>query len=177
VLAEKSARERKTWLRERIDVPSFTLSSVDVSAVDTRTDTMRLPFEVDLPRYASKTGSRLFLPLNLTSRWPDVPPAMEAPRTQPIRVWPYPFVAVDSIRYVLPADYAVEAAPEPVVIETAFARYEARVERTEGALVYRRRLEVRRKRLPPEQYEAFRTFFRRVVEADDAQAVLVEQES
>jgi len=176
-LVEKTPRERRTWLRQLVDVPNFNLESADFSEVKAYRDTVHLPIDVDLPRYASKTGSRLFLPLNLMQRQGEVPPKMGKPRTQSIRAFAYPFVDADSIRYRMPAGYAVEALPEDVSVETDFASYEASVERARDVLIYRRRLEWRKETLPPDQYEAYREFLIRVAEADGAQAVLVERES
>jgi len=176
-LVDKTPRERKKWLRRLIDVASFTLDGADFSDVDAYQDTVRLPLTLDLPGYASQTGSRLFLPLNLMQRWTTTPPTMDAPRTQPVHPFPYPFIDVDSIRYELPDGYEVEAVPNPVMFETPFATYEAEVERRGDALLYRRRLEWREKALPPDRYEAFRTLLQNVVQADQAQAVLVEEET
>jgi transglutaminase-like putative cysteine protease len=176
-LTDESPRKRREWVRERLDIASFDLQTVDFADVDAYRDTVSLPIQLDLPRYASKTGSRLFLPLNLTQRWEGVPSEMDAPRTQSIHAVPYPFVDVDSIRYELPEGYDVEATPEPVSVETDFATYEATVTREEGALVYRRRLEWRTKTLAPEQYEAFRSFRQEIARADQAQAVLVKEKT
>lgn len=174
---DKTPRERKKWLRRLIDVASFNLDGADFSDVDAYQDTVRLPIELGLPGYASKTGSRLFLPLNLMQRWTDTPPEMEDARTQPVHSFPYPFIDVDSIRYELPDGYEVEAVPAPVTFETSFATYEAEAERRGDALLYRRRVEWYEKTLPPNRYEAFRKLMQNIVQADQAQAVLVDEET
>jgi len=176
-LVDKTPRERNKWLRRRVDVASFDLQQADFADVDAYQDTVRLPLELGLPGYASQTGSRLFLPLNLMQRWTEIPPEMEDPRTQPVRPFPYPFTDVDTIRYELPEGYNAEALPDPVTVERPFATYEAEVKRGDDVLVYRRRLEWRDELLSPEQYEAVRTFLQSVAEADQAQAVLVEGET
>lgn len=102
---------------------------------------------------------------------------MEEARTQPVHPSPYPFTDVDSIRYELPPGYDVEAMPDPVTYETSFAMYEAGVRRREDRLVYHRRLEWRKKTLPPDQYRALRRFLQRGAQADQAQAVLVKEKT
>jgi hypothetical protein len=176
-LVEKPPRERRKWVRRMVDVPSFDLKNADFSDLEAYQDTVRLPLELKLPRYAAKTGKRLFLPLNLMQRQTTVPPVIDQARTQPVDAFAYPFTDVDSIRYVLPSAYGVEALPDPVTIETDFATYEATVERERDVLLYRRRLEWRKKTLPPGQYEAVRRFLQRVAAADEAQAVLIERDS
>lgn len=176
-LAQKSERERKKWLRGAIDAPNFSVTAADFSEADARQQTIELPVELTLPRYGSRTGRRIFFRPNLMQRWTHVPPALDEVRTEPIHFGAYPFTDTDSITYVLSDGYRVEAAPEPMQLETSFARYEARVEaRADTALVYWRRMVVRQATLAPDQYGAFRTFLRRVARADRQQVVLVQRE-
>lgn len=176
-LSRRSDHERRKWLRNRIDIPSFDLKDVDFSAIDAYRDTVELPIRLDLPRYASATGSRLFVPLQLMRGGAEIPPATETERTQPVHATSYPYVDVDSIRFELPPGYAVEAVPAPDTIETEFAVYRASVRRAEDALVYRRQLEWRDETLPPDQYDAFREFRRKVAQANEVQAVLVKRDT
>lgn len=176
-LSRRSDHERRKWLRNRIDIPSFDFTHVDFSSIDAYRDTVEVPLRLDLPRYASATGSRLFVPLQLMRGSTEIPPVMETERTQPVHATSYPYVNVDSIRFELPTGYAVEAIPTPDTIETEFAVYRAAVHREEDALVYRRTLEWQDETLPPDQYDAFREFRRKVARATEMQAVLVERDT
>ena len=174
-LAARSGHDRETWLLEDIDLPSFEVTHVDFSSVETNTLTVDLPLKLKLPRYAARTGKRLFLPVNLMERWSSVPPANEA-RTQPIKYFPYPFVDADTIRYEVPAGFTVEAVPVPVEVETAFGQYAAKVvPEPDGALTYYRWVAITQATCPAEDYDAFRDFMRRITQADRAQVVLVTQ--
>lgn len=174
-LTDESPRSRREWTRKQVDAPSFDLQRVDFADIDAYQDTVRLPLELQLPAYASKMGSRLFLPLNLMSRWGEVPSSLDDPRTRRVHAVPYPFVDTDTVRYELPSGYDVEALPDPVSLETEFATYEATVARSDMGLEYRRSLEWRTTTLPADRYKAFRRFLQKVVAADDAQAVLVQE--
>jgi hypothetical protein len=128
-----------------------------------------------LPRYAARTGKRLFLPLKLLHRWRYVPPTAEE-RTQPVEFFSHAFAHADTIRYELPDGFVVEAMPEPVEVETAFGWYAAKAEvEPDGALVYYRGVEVTQATFPAEYYDAFRDFMRQIDRADRAQVVLVAQ--
>jgi hypothetical protein len=176
-LARTTQRAREKWLREQIDIPNFALRAADFSAVDARQAVIELPLTLELPRYASRTGRRIFFQPNMMQRWTHVPPARDHDRDVPIHFGGYPFLDTDSIAYELPDGYDVEAMPKPVVMETPFAHYEASVERQDdGALVYQRRMELRDATWPPEQYDAFRAFLRTVAQADRQHVVLVERE-
>jgi hypothetical protein len=174
-LANRSGRERGLWLHEYIDVPNFEIVSADLSAVDARTLSLALSVTLTLPRYAARTGKRLFLPVNLLHRWTYVPGATEE-RTQPVEFFRHAFFHVDTVRYELPEGFVVEAIPEPVEIETAFGRYLARAEvEPGGTLVYYREVQVAQAIFPAEHYDAFRDFMRQICQADQAQVVLVAQ--
>lgn len=177
-LAQKTAHARKKWVRKQIDIPNFSLRAADFSSADARQSVIELPLTLDLPRYGSRTGRRIFFRPNIMQRWTHVPPAADDGRTAPIRFGAYPFLDTDSIAFTLPDGYAVEAVPEPVDVDVPFARYAAGVERrADGTLVYRRRMEVRDASLAPQQYDAFRSFLRQVAQADRQQVVLVEGNS
>lgn len=107
----------------------------------------------------------------MTTRRTSIPPPFEG-RTQPIDLG-YAFADTDSVLFALPTGYEVEVLPDPVQVETPFARYAMTVEADdEGRLVYVRHVEVQASRLPPEDYDAYRTFVATVTRADDAQVIL-----
>lgn len=176
-LARRSDRDRREWLRSAIDLPAFDVISADFSSTDEGAPAINLPVQLQLPRYASSTGSRLFVPLNLMERWSHVPPHPEEPRTQPIHFFLYAFADADTVTYMPPDGYTVEAMPDPVHIETDFAHYEARVAaHADGTFTYTRRFEATEPVLPASAYDAFRNFLHRVAQADRAQLVLVQED-
>ena len=171
-LARRSGRDRTEWLHNTLALPSFEVVRADFDGVEAHAPEVRLPVSLRLPRYAAKTGTRLFFRPCLMDAWTVVPPAVEA-RTQPVRTAAYAFADFDTLDYVLPGRYRVEAMPEPVAIETPFGRYEASIAlQDDGTLAYRRRFEITETKLPPEHYDAFRDFLRQVAQADRAQVVL-----
>ncbi len=171
-LAQKSPQEREDWLRREIDIPSFRLLKADFAEVESKLKEITLPVSLELPRFASRSGTRLFLKPNLMERWKHVPPALKE-RTQPVDL-SYAYIDLDSVSYQLPPNYAVEAAPLPTKIETSFGIYHAAAEfKGESKLEYVRRLEMRESKLPAEQYEAYRKFIAEIVKADGMQVVLV----
>lgn len=174
-LANRSGRERTEWLVNHIDLPSFELVSADFSGVDAGALSLTVPMVLKVSRRASRTGKRLFLPVNLLERSTYVPPPVEQ-RTQPIEFFPYAFADADTIHFELPAGFTVEAMPGPVEVEAAFGRYAANVEvEPDGTLAYYRHLEITEDTFPAEQYDAFRDFMRQIAQADRAQVVLVAQ--
>ncbi len=173
-LATSSGREREEWLHNHVDLPSFEVVSVDFSEAEAHAKTLSLPLTLKLPRYAARTGRRLFLQVNLMERWSDVPPSSDEERNQPIEYFPYAFIDTDTIRYELPDGFDIETMTLPVSLETSFGRYESKiVMEPDGTLAYYRRLEVTETQCPAEGYDAFRDFLRQIAQADRAQVVLV----
>lgn len=172
-LANRSDRERTEWLVNNIDLPSFELVSVDFTEVDAGALTLTLPVTLEVSHFASRSGTRLFLPVNVFERWTYVPPPDED-RTQPIHFFPYAFADADTIRFTLPAGFTIEAMPDPVDVETPFGRYAATVAAgPDGTLTYSRQLEITEATFAPELYPAFRDFMAQIVRTDRAQVVLV----
>lgn len=170
-LAKNTPREREDWLREEIEVPAFRILSADFSEVDGKREAITLPVKLELPRFAARSGTRLFLRPNLMERWQSVPPEVKE-RRQPVEL-DYAFLDSDTITYRLPAGFIIEAAPVPVTLNVPFGSYTAATMLHENTLKYTRRLEIREKRLPAPQYETYRKFIADVVKADHAQIVLV----
>ncbi|MBC6952422.1 DUF3858 domain-containing protein, partial [candidate division KSB1 bacterium] len=158
---------------KEIEGPTFQLTRVDFSEVDGKQHEINLPLAVTLPRLAARSGARLFLRPNLMSRRKYVPPPV-AQRTQPVD-FAYAYLNTDSIHYELPAGFVLEAVPDSVKLETAFGSYHASATLQSGKLEYVRRLEIRRRLLPPEEYDAYRKFLSDIVKADQAQIVLVKK--
>jgi Domain of Unknown Function with PDB structure (DUF3857)/Transglutaminase-like superfamily len=171
-LAKSTPREREDWLREEIDVPSFRLTSADFSEAEGKRTEITLPVKLELPRFASRSGvSRLFLRPNLMERRTYIPPEVKE-RQQPVE-FDYAYLDTDTISYHLPANFRIEAAPPTFALDTPFGSYHASTTLNAGTLEYVRRLEIRERSLPADQYEAYRQFIADVVKADNAQVVLV----
>lgn len=171
-LAKSTPRERENWLREEIDVPSFRLVSADFSEAEGKRAEIALPIKLELPRFASRSGvTRLFLRPNLMERRKYIPPEVNE-RQQPVE-FDYAYLDKDTISYRLPPNFGIEAVPPTFALETPFGSYHASTVLTAGTLEYVRRLEIRERALPADQYEAYRQFIADVVKADNAQVVLV----
>ncbi len=164
-------KEKMEWLHDALDIPSFEVVSADFSHVKARQSETRLSAELNLPRYASRTGSRLFLPTNILERSTYVP-SEDNNRTKPIRI-AYAFYDEDIITYKLPAGYNIEAMPEDVTIETSFALYNASHVVEEGSITYKRTLEFLVREIEAGLYGSYRDFMFSVAKADRAQVVLV----
>ncbi len=171
-LAQTTPREREEWLHDEIDLPTFRVLSADFSALDKPPQMdISLQFNLDLQRFASRSGTRLFLRPNLMERWQKVPDEVKE-RTQPVDL-AYAVVDIDTISYKMPQSYVVEAPFSTITIQTPFGSYHAETDFSYGVVRYVRRMEVIENWLPADQYGAYRKFIADVVKSDAAQMVFV----
>ena len=171
-IVQASGRDQMEWLRNDIDIPSFDIVSADFSQVKGRQNEINIPFSLDLPRYASKSGKRLFVPTNLfrTSVW--IPQSEDIP-ADPVKL-SYAYTDDEEVHFELPQGYTIEAMPRDVEIETPFGMYRAtHTSPEEGQLVYERRLEFKTRIIQPAMYGEYRDFMKQVARADRSQIVLV----
>ena len=170
---ELNDRDMEKWLKQRIYIPSYDLNSYDWEEItENILPTYDLNYEVFARKWASASGTRIFLAPNVLNPKTDVPEKMDD-RTQPIAL-DYPYLDTDTLTYHLPEGYSIESMPEmPVKIETVFGEYEANiVMKDPTTLVYSRKLKMEKIELPAKSYNAFREFKKAVSKADRLQIVL-----
>lgn len=171
-LAQSSHRDREIWLRNSIDIPRFKLVSADFSEINQKNISVSIPCKLQLAKYASMAGSRLLFRPNLMEQWKNVPDKVEE-RTQPVKL-AYTYLDIDSINYQIPTGYKIEAMPEDIHVEKDFGLYSASFSANgNNMLIYKRRLEFRKKFLPPGLYDEYRNFIKAIVKSDRSQVVLV----
>jgi hypothetical protein len=171
-LMTASAKEREDWIRDRLNVRSFQLQELKLTSFAPSEKNVGFDLRLQLPSFASLAGSRLIFQPNLIEKNRYVPREITH-RKNPVII-PYPYLDIDTIRYSIPAGFAVEALPQPTIVETDFATFHTCIEPTEaGTLLYTRRLEMKLTSLPPERYREYRAFLQTVVNADKASAAIV----
>ena len=168
--------QQREWLIKHVNLPSFDLT--DFSFTETKaailavTETMKLSAR----RWASPSGSRLFLPLNILSGV-GAAPVQSKPRRQPLELdEQYDFEDTDSVTYSLPDGYVPEFALAPLALESKWGSYSARADLTGSQLTYIRRLRMHRGRYPAETYPEYADFRKKIAKADKAQLVLIKKE-
>jgi hypothetical protein len=174
VLNGATPEEVSEWAKTTLSAPSVTITGTDVSQIGTRAREVETTVEADLPRFASATGSRLFVPVNISGFSPSIPPPPETERTARVHVSPYPWSDVDSTTFALPEGYAVEALPSGTSIDTDAGSFQATLtDNGDGTVTYVRRITYADDVLPASAYEGFRDLTRAISRSDRQQMVLV----
>lgn len=167
-LAKSEIQEK---FQQASSLKSFTLERFDVAAA-ADSPTAEITYLAQVPRFASKAGKRLFVPINPVSQLDQVPPSNDS-RKNPVFVRDG-YVEEDIVTMRIPEGFTAESIPnENFVLERPFGTYSMQVKVENGTVTMNRRLEMRPVKLPASEYNAWRDFHKEVAKADGVKLVLV----
>jgi len=118
----------------------------------------------------TKSGDKVFLTLNQVNRKESVPLKVENRKTY--FAVPYGYHDEDEINFTLPKGYTVEFLPKDIQIVSEFGSYTARFITKDNAITYIRTQTMTNKKYPPEKYNEYVDFYKKVYQADKQKAVL-----
>lgn len=167
---EIGPEDQKKTLYKSIKLSDFTIEKLKLKQNKKRIPEARLEIKLDIKKYLSKTGERLFMPINLMNRKTYVPKKLKE-RKNPI-VLNYPYCDIDTIQYSIPKNMTIERLPKLVNLETDFGKYSNKIEVKENKVIYIRNYEMYKGQFPAEKYEAIRKFYKSIVKADKAKLIL-----
>jgi len=163
--------EQKKWLQKDIDIPSFDITAFKMQNHKNKIPSADVNVDLNLKRFATVSGKRLFITPNLMNRWSFVPEKVESRKTNV--VLESAFVDLDTIRYHLPEGIYPEFLPKPVTIKSRFGEYEANFTLDQNDLIYVRRLKMQRGEYPPESYTELIDFYKGLNRADNTKLVFL----
>ena len=165
--------ELRSWLLKEIHIPAFELTTYTHTEQPALIPAVTERMEIAVRRWATTSGTRLFLPLNLMSALPPATPLTQ-PRRAAVELGPtYDVEDSDTITYQLPKGYRPEYQIEPVTIDSKFGRYTAQVTINDGRVAYVRKMTMHRGRFPATAYGDWVDFRKKIAKADRAQLVFV----
>jgi transglutaminase-like putative cysteine protease len=163
--------QQEKWIKKNFKVPDIKLDKFSFVDEDRNSDVIGLDLSAELPRYGSVSGSRIFFNPNITDRRTNVPD-MISEKLSPVK-YNFPFLDVDSVKFIVPDRFVAEAVPDEINLETSFGSFISKtVINDDNTLSFIRRLEIKNYSIPPSEYEQYRDFFSKVVKADRGQVVL-----
>jgi hypothetical protein len=175
-LHNMSRDQQRDWIIKHAELPSLDLTQFSLTETPGRIPAVTETLALTARRWASPSGTRLFLPLNLLSQV-STAPVLTKPRRLPVVLrYTQDYEDSDTVRYTLPDGYVPEFAFAPVTLDSKFGSYTARAEVVGNQLVYTRRLQMHRGRYPAEAYTEYADFRKKINKADRAQLVLVKKE-
>ncbi|MCT4604372.1 MAG: DUF3857 domain-containing transglutaminase family protein [Marinifilum sp.] len=169
-LTHVGPEDQKKKLYKDIDLPDFKINNHEVSKELTRVPSAVLKLDLNIRNYASKSGDRLFVPLNLITRNTSVPKKGKERKTD--IYFKRGYCDTDTIQFILPEDYEMESIPEKKVIESDFGNYMSEAIKDGNKVTYIRKVVYKKFEFPAERYDDLRNYKKAVVRADKAKIVL-----
>jgi hypothetical protein len=123
-------------------------------------------------KYTTKTGTRMFVPLNMFNQRRSIPSKVEN-RKMPIRQT-YAYFDKDSIIYQLPKGYTLETLPKSKTFTTRFGEFKSSIRTDSDKVIYIREIKIFKGDYPKETYPELVEFYSNIVSSDKAKAVLKE---
>jgi hypothetical protein len=170
-MVNNSFDDQKKWVQENTEIPIFDVNSFSVKNVKDKIPSAILNLDLNLKRFASVSGKRIFLTPNLMNRSAFIPEKLENRKTN--IVLRSASIDIDSIHFKLPEGIYPELLPEPVVIKSKFGEYEASYKVDEKGLLYIRRMKFKKGEFPPDAYKELVDFYKGVSKADNSKLVFL----
>lgn len=167
----ESHTEQLKWLYNKIDISTFKINGFEFQQVKASIPEVTEKLDLNLPKFASVSGKRIFLSPNLMNKRHSVSQKLRNRKTEVIirKAW----VHSDTIRYHIPEGYHPEYVPEEINFHSMFGDYQAKVTVEEGVLTYIRTMKMNKGRNPAESYEELVKFLTNIMTADKSKIVLV----
>lgn len=118
----------------------------------------------------SKGADKIFLTLNLQNRQESVPAKIENRKTH--FAVGFSYQDEDEITYTLPKGYNIEFLPKDVSLTSEFGSYSAKFSAKDNVITYSRVKLMNAKIFPPEKYNEFVEFNKKMFSADKQKAIL-----
>ena len=119
------AEEKKKFILKSIEIPSFELIKYTIENKKDIIPSSTVKLSLQVQKYASKSGTRMFLNPNLLSITNPLQ-ASSKPRTSEIELQ-NAYTEIDSVVCQLPTKAIIEAQSPPIKIETSFGSYESEI--------------------------------------------------
>ena len=169
-ILNKGERDQKQWVMNNTDIPNFSVADFEFNAKKNKVPQAKVAMDLQLTNYASVSGKRLFMEVNLLNKFSGTPEEMDERKADVFLR--YAYSDLDTIRYHIPEQYRVEYSPEKVTFESEYGSYSAEIINEEGQLTYIRSMKLNNGRFPANSYNDFVSFLKKVEKADKVKIVL-----
>ena len=169
----KSNKKQKEWLNKNLDINNFKIKDFDYSSHTRDTVLGSRKISLNIKNYGTKTGNRIFIPLNTLNKISTVPQKLEK-RRNPVSL-NNAFYDKDTIEITIPEGYRMEYLPQDIEHYSDFGSYVLSIKKSGKKVFCCRKLKFRQGTFPPEKYKDLRDFFKTIVKGDKQKMVLVKE--
>ncbi|MBN1599773.1 MAG: DUF3857 domain-containing protein [Bacteroidales bacterium] len=166
---------QKDYLYEKhIHIPDFKINSFSYEDSPSVNPSVIENLDLELINYASVSGERIFVPLNLMNKFSYVPSRNKSRKND--IVIQDEFIHYDSIAYAIPEDYSIEFLPQGDTIDYDFGAMIYATSVNDSKVLYIRKFEFNRATYPKEKYDEFVSFCKEINKADKQKLILVKRQ-
>jgi hypothetical protein len=173
-LAETSNEVKKKYLYKELNINDFELKKLELERKKGRFPSVTQRMELEIGNLVGANGKRLFIPVNLLSKWTDVP-AQDTLRCFPVQADGRGFSESDNISISLPEGYQVESQPTATNLLSPFGNYSLTFKLDGTTLLVTRKLVLNNSIQPKEKATELAIFLKNISKADNAKMVLVKK--
>ncbi|RZK55027.1 MAG: DUF3857 domain-containing protein [Pedobacter sp.] len=166
--------EQRKRINEGNNIPASELTSFKFEQPDKALPIMNEELKFKTNQLLTNGGDKAFLTVNLTNRRESVPAKIDNRKTH--FAVSFSYEDEDEIIYSLPKGYSIEFLPKDVSIASEFGSYSAKFSSKDNQIVYKRVQNMTAKSFPPEKYNEYVEFNKKIVAADKLKAVLAKAE-
>jgi len=169
-LITESYKEQEKELLDDMALTGLKINDINYSEEKHILPSAMESFTISSDLFATKTGTRLFIPLNVFNKRKTSPQKTEN-RKLPF-VQRFSYHDKDSLTFLLPEGYQTETMPKGKIIKTEFGEYTSTITQLENTVTYTREITINRGEWPKEKYDDFVDLYSGIVGFDKAKLVL-----
>lgn len=174
-LANKSELDRQKWLYLSIPLNTFENQSADFTEIVQKKREPVIEYQLKSKAYGTKTGSRLFVPVNELNKWTSPLLKSDKQRKQKILL-KASFSEFDETTIHIPDNYKIETIPQQVELNFGFAEYSLYVEPLVklNQVKVERLLTIYESELSADKFSDLEEFTSRVIASDQQNLILTQ---
>ncbi|MEJ2882032.1 DUF3857 domain-containing protein [Pedobacter sp. GR22-6] len=157
-----------------LGIPNMKLNTLNYKQPDQNIALLNEKLNLTCSELLTKGGDKLFLTLNLLNRQGGTVIPIESRKTY--FAVDYSYSDEDEIIYTVPAGYKVEFVPKDIVIDSEFGKYTAKAVVKDNKIIYTRTKSMTNKKYPPEKYNEYVAFSKKIFQADKQKSILTKAE-
>jgi hypothetical protein len=172
-LNELGSEDIKKWLYEELEMPTFLIKETTMQLEKSLFPSASLRADLLINSFGARTNDRLIFKPHIAFTKDYF--STNDKRENDIYV-AYSSSSADSIVYIMPDDYKVEALPESKSFANTYGSYSYKMVQDGKKLVFTRRYQLNKGRYPVAEYTKFFDFMNQIARYDNQRVVLVSTE-
>ncbi len=172
-LATLHDNEKKKFLYNMLNFKDFEIESIAYQTIRARIPEVKEALTLRLPRIASISGKRYFLPACVPPDNLLIPNENTDIRMMEVQADPRGYTKESETEIMLPAGYRLESVFEPILLDTPFGHFEMHIAAAADRIVVSHKLILNNSIQPKASYPALLAFLKAKVKAEKTKLVLV----